>query len=148
MVKLTGFSLKPHPNFAPVTAINSQINFKGNSLETSSMAISYGSTPLTIKGRIASLKNPEAELFITSPDLNPVDFGISATNKAPRIKQFSTSLAMRDGLLTIHNVSGKLAKSSFSASGTIRTEGSPDIALKIASSYLDIDEASSFLDRK
>jgi len=144
MVKLTGFSLKPHPKFAPVTAINSQINFKGNSLETSNMAIRYGSTPLAIKGRIASLQNPEAELFITSNELNPADFGVSATNKVPQIKQFSTNLAMRDGLLTIRNISGKLTKSSLSASGTIRTKDTPDISLKITSSYLDIDEVSSF----
>jgi uncharacterized protein involved in outer membrane biogenesis len=139
-VKLAGFSLKPHPKLEPVTAINTQIQFKGNSLETSSMTIRYGSTPLTIKGRIASLENPEAELFATSSELNPVDFGISSPNKVPHIRQFSTSLAIRDGLLTIRNITGKLPKSTLSASGTIHTKGTPDIKLHITSSYLDIDE--------
>jgi uncharacterized protein involved in outer membrane biogenesis len=139
-VKLTAFSLKPHPKYAPITDINTQISFKGNSLETSHMAIRYGSTPLHIKGRIASLKNPEAELFITSPDLNPIDFGLSLAEKPPRIRQFSTQLGFRDGLLTIRNVSGRLPKTILSASGTVRTTGIPDINLRIASSHLDLEE--------
>lgn len=139
-VKLREFSLKPHQSIATINAINTQINFKGNSLETSQMAIRYGSTPLNIKGRIASLKNPEAELIISSPDLNPVDFGISTMEKPPRIKQFSTSLGLHDGLLTIRNVFGKLPKSILSASGTIRTEGTPDINLRIAATHLDLEE--------
>jgi len=138
-VKLVDFSLKPSRKLAPVTAINSQINFKGNSLETSNMAIRYGSTPLNVKGRIASLKNPEAELLITSPELNPADFGLPTTGKVV-IKQFSTVLGFRNDLLTIRNVSGHLPKTSFSAAGTVRTEGIPDINLRVASTYLDLDE--------
>jgi len=144
-VKLGSFSLKPHPHYAPVTNINTQINFKGNALETSHMIIHYGSTPLSIKGRIASLKNPEAELFITSPDLNPVDFGLSAAEKPPKIRQFSTQLGLRDGLLTIRNVSGRLPKTIFSASGTVRTTEIPDINLRIAATYLDLEEITPLL---
>ena len=144
-VKLGAFSLKPHPKYAPVTDIATQISFKGNSLETSHMAVRYGSTPLSIKGRIASLKNPEAELFIASPDLNPVDFGLPAAEKPPKIKQFSTQLGLRDGLLTIRNVSGRLPKTVFSASGTVRTTGIPDANLRIASSYLDLEEVIPLL---
>jgi len=139
-VNLAGFSLKPHLKYAPVTDITTQITFKGNSLETSHMAIRYGSTPLSIKGRIVSLKNPEAELFVSSPELNPVDFGLSASEKPPKIKQFSTHLGLRDGLLTIRNISGKLPKTIFSASGTIRTTGVPDANLRIAATYLDLEE--------
>jgi len=139
-VRLGAFSLKPHPKYAPVTDIATQISFKGNSLETSHMTIRYGSTPLAIKGRIASLKNPEAELFISSPDLNPIDFGLSAAEKPPKIRQFSTQLGLRDGLLSIRNVSGRLPKTILSASGTVRTAGIPDINLRIASSYLDLEE--------
>jgi hypothetical protein len=139
-VGLAGFSLKPHPRYAPVTAITTQISFKGSSLTTSNMAIRYGSTPLVVKGRIASLKNPEAELLITSPELNPADFMHSTGEQVPHIKQFSAHLGIRDHLLTIRNVTGKLPKSSFSAAGTITTEGVPDIKLKVASSYLDLEE--------
>lgn len=144
-VRLNDFSLKPHPKLAPVTAINSQISFKGNSLETSNMAIRYGSTPLNVRGRIASLKNPEAELFISSPDLNPADFGLSTADKPPRIKQFSTQLGLRDNLITIRNVAGRLPKTIFSASGTVTTTGIPDINLRIAATYLDLGEVIPLL---
>ena len=144
-VKLGGFSLKPLPHYATVTDINTQVTFKGNALETSHMAVRYGSTPLSIKGRIASLKNPEAELIVSSPELNPVDFGLSALEKPPRIRQFSTQLGLRNGLLTIHNVSGRLPKTIFSASGTVRTTGTPDANLRIAATYLDLEEVIPLL---
>lgn len=144
-VRLDNFALKPGKRLAPVTAINTELNFKGNSLETSSMAIRYGTTPLNVKGRIASLENPEAELFIISPELNPADFGIPLADKALRIRQFSTILGLQDGLFRIRNVSGKLPKSSFSAAGTVRSDGIPDVDLRVASSYLDLEEVIPLL---
>lgn len=139
-IGLNDFSLRPWPHWPPVNAISTQIAFKGNTLETSSMAIRYGSTPLLLKGRVVSLENPEAELFVSSPDLNPADFGIAVHDKPPRIKQFSTQLALRDKLLTIRNVSGKLPKTSLSAAGTINLAHTPDINLRIAATYLDLEE--------
>lgn len=139
-VKLTGFSFKPHQNFDPVTNISTRIDFKGQALQTSSMAIRYGSTPLQIRGRINNLSNPEAELYITSPELNPVDFGLPTTEQPTPIKQFSAQLALKDDLLTIRNISGKLPKSVISASGTVNTASTPDFNLRIACSYLDVDE--------
>ncbi len=139
-VKLTGFSFKPHQNFDPVTNISTRIDFKGQALQTSSMAIRYGSTPLQIRGRINNLSNPEAELYITSPELNPVDFGLPTTEQPMPIKQFSAQLALKDNLLTIRNISGKLPKSVISASGTVNTASTPDFNLRIACSYLDVDE--------
>ncbi len=144
-VALNGFSVRPHPQYAPITAINSRIHFKGNSLETSDMAIRYGTTALNVKGRILSLKDPEAELFITSPELNPVDFGVSGAEKPPKIKQFSTQLSFGDGLLKIHNIAGKLPKTIFSASGTVRTGAIPDIKLRVAATYLDLHETLPLL---
>lgn len=139
-VKLTGFSFKPHQNFDPVTNISTRIDFKGQALQTSSMAIRYGSTPLQIRGRINNLSNPEAELYITSPELNPADFGLPTTEQPVPIKQFSAQLALKDDLLTIRNISGKLPKSIISASGTVNTASTPDFNLRIACSYLDVDE--------
>lgn len=139
-VKLADFSLKPHQKFEPVTVTTAQIRFRGNSLETSNMAIQYGSTPLNVKGKIASLKNPEAELFITSPKLNPTDFGLPNTEKVPTISRFSTNIALRPNLLTIRNISGNLPKTSFSAAGTVQTAGIPDVNLRIAATHLDLEE--------
>lgn len=139
-VKLSGFSFKPHQNFDPVTNISTRIDFKGQTLQTSSMAIRYGSTPLQIRGRINNLSNPEAELYITSPELNPVDFGLPTTEQPSPITQFSAQLALKDELLTIRNISGKLPKSVISASGTVNTAATPDYNLRIACSYLDVDE--------
>lgn len=139
-IKLTDFLFKPFQTLDPVTNINTRIDFKGQTLQTSNMAIRYGSTPLQIRGRVNNLNNPEAELYITSPELNPVDFGLPATEQPSPIKQFSAHLALQDNLLTIRNISGRLPKSVISVSGTVNTTATPDFNLRIACSYLDVDE--------
>jgi uncharacterized protein YhdP len=42
--------------------------------------------------------------------------------------------------LKIHNIAGKLPKTIFSASGTVRTGAIPDIKLRVAATYLDLHE--------
>ena len=139
-IKLAGFSLKPHAELKPVTDITTSISFKGRSLETNQLNIRYGSTPLAIKGRVSDFTTGEAELLLNTSALNPVDFGISAKEKPPLIKQFSTRLSFGDGKVTIRNMSGKLPKSTVSLSGTIKTGAIPDLQLRIAATHLDIEE--------
>lgn len=138
-IRLTGFSLRPLEKRAPLSAINGSIELKGNSLETSRIAVRYGKTALQLRGRIASLQNPEAELFVTSPELQPADFGVSIPT-LPAIRAFSANLGFRKGLYTIRNLSGKLPKTAFSLAGTIRPEPIPDLNLRMAVNHLDIDE--------
>lgn len=141
-VRLGSFSLRPLEQYAPLNAINGVVTFKGNSLESSSIAVRYGSTPLTIQGRIASLHNPEAELFITSPNLRPADFGLSA--EARQIRRFSANLGIRPGTVTLRNVSGQLDKSILSVGGTVTTGPEPDINLQLNASHLDFEELLPF----
>lgn len=138
-IRLGAFSIKPLEDYAPLNAINGLISFKGNSLETSRIAVRYGKTALDVRGKIASLKNPEAELYITSPELNPGDFGLTGAD-VPTIRQFSANLGFRKGLYTIRNLSGRLPQTAFSAAGTIRPQPELDITLRMAATRLDIDE--------
>ena len=138
-IRLGNFSVRPLENRAPLTSINGLITFKGNSLETSSIAVRYGKTALQLRGRVASLKNPEAELFITSAELQTADFGVNLP-ALPVIHSFSTNLGFRKDLYTIRNLSGRLPKTSFSVAGTIRPEPVPDLNLRMAVNHLDIDE--------
>ncbi len=144
-INLNRFSFSPHNNYPPLKDINADIKFNGNSLETSDLTVFYGTTPLKIKGKMANITNPEAELFITSESLNPFDFISTTTDKPTRVKHFTAHLGLRNNLYTIYNISGKLPKSSISVSGTVFTEGTPDIKLRIASSYLDLDEVIPLL---
>lgn len=138
-IRLGGFSVKPLEKYPPLTAINGLITLKGNSLETSRVAVRYGKTALDLRGRIASLKQPEAELFVVSPELHPADFGVKSPD-VPAIRQFSANLGFRKGLYTIRSLSGRLSKTSFNAAGTIRPEPEPDINLRLSANYLDIEE--------
>lgn len=138
-VRLSGFSIKPLEHHPPFKAINGVVTLKGNSLETSRIAVRYGTSALELRGRIASLKDPEAELYVNSPELHPGDLSAKLA-EAPVIRQFSVNVGFRKGLYTIRNLSGRLQKTIFSAAGTVRPTPEPDISLRIASSHLDIDE--------
>ncbi len=138
-INLAGFSCRPVAGHPPLSAINGLVAFKGNSLSTSNIAVRYGSTDLHLRGRIAALNTPEAELFVTSPELHPADFGIATAVSLP-IRRFSADLGFRKGLYTIRNLSGRLPKTIFSAAGAIRPAPTPQVTLRVASSYLDLDE--------
>ena len=137
-ISLAGLSIKPFEQLQPLTAINGNISFKGNALETSNISAQFINTPINFRCRIASLKKPETELFITSPELHTSDFGLDKS--APSIKNFSANIGYNKGLINVRNTSGRMKKSIFSASGNIKTGTEPDINLKVAATHLDIDE--------
>lgn len=138
-IKLADTSVKPLTDFDPIKAINGTITFKGSSVQTSRIAVKYGTTPLTIRGRIVNLSAPEAELLISSPQLNPVDFGLSGA-EIPQVRQFSTHLAFKDDTLHIRALTGKLDKSHITATGTYSQQPKPELILNISAPHLDIEE--------
>lgn len=138
-VKLSNASLKPLENYDPVKAINGTLTFRGNSVQTSRIAVQYGNTPLTVRGRIVHLSRPEMELLISSPRLNLADFGITGPDLPP-VQQFSTHLSFHDDLLDIRALTARLSRSVINASGTYKSEPAPSLILNITAPHLDIEE--------
>ncbi len=139
-VALAGFSLRPDSRLAHISDVNTRFSFKDNIFTTSDMSIRYGGTPLNIKGRLSNLENPDAELFVSSPLVRLGDFGIYGKEAEIKATQCSAQLGLHDRLLSIRNLSGKLPRTVLSASGSVRIEDRYDINLRVASSYLDLDE--------
>lgn len=138
-VRLANASFRPLENFDPVRSVNGTVTFKGSSVQTSRIAIQYGNTPLTMRGRIANLAAPEAELLISSPRLNLKDFGLAGPG-IPLVRQFSTHLTFSDKTLHVRALTGHLDKSLINATGSYTSEPKPLLLLNIAAPRLDIEE--------
>jgi len=119
--------------------VNGIITFKGSSVQTSRIAVQYGSTPIVMRGRIVNLARPEAELFISSPKLNLKDFGLAGSD-VPPLGQFSTHLTFSDQTLHIRALTAHLDKSVINATGSYKNEPAPLLLLNIAAPRLDIEE--------
>lgn len=139
-IALNAFSVQPGDKLKLLSGINGAVNFQGNGLETSSISARYGNSLLTIKGSIAKLGNPEAELLITSPELFLSDMNLPVSKTDSSIKRLNASFSIRNGLYAIKSVSGQLNTSNFNISGTFLTGQNKEADLTVASSKLDIDD--------
>ena len=144
-ITVNAFSAQPGPKLKPVSGINGTITFRGNSLETSSISARYGSSFLTLKGRIKSLANPEAEVLLASPEFFVRDLtNLPLKRPDVAVRRLNAEIAIRDGLYTFKSVSGLLNASNFSISGTHHSGRSAATSLTITSSTLDIDDLLLF----
>lgn len=143
-VVMSAFSLRPGEKLKPVSGVNGTIKFHGNSLETSSISAHYGSSLLTMKGRIRSLNNPEAEFFLSSPELFLRDINMNLKRPEGSIRRFNATFSVRDGLYKLKSISGLLNSTNFNISGKYHSEQTPQATLDIASSYMNIDDLLVF----
>lgn len=137
---LSSFSFRPSEGLQPVSDINGTLLFRGNSLETAGIRAQYGSSPVTVRGRVGNFANPEAELSLTSPQLLLRDLLPVPSRPDAAIRGMSTSLSVRDGNYTIRSFTGQLNSSSFTISGSYTGGARPSADLALTSRHLDLDE--------
>lgn len=143
-IALNGFALQPGATLKPVSNINGTVTFKGNSLETSSIAVRYGSSLVRARGRVRNLANPEAEITLSSPEFFLRDVTTALSKPDASIRKMHAALVVRDNAYTIRNFSGQINNSPFNLSGSYSGGGSPEANLSITSSNLDIDDLLLF----
>jgi uncharacterized protein involved in outer membrane biogenesis len=143
-ILMNGFSFLPVEKMKPVSGINGTITFRGNSLETSRITAHYGSTLLTLKGNIKSLKNPEAEVSLYSPEFFLKDVTPSPAQTDASIRRFDSVFSIRDGMYTFNSISGLLNTSNFNISGTYQTGRTNEADLNITSTRLDLEDLKLF----
>jgi len=139
-IMMNGFSFQPGEKMKPVSGINGSIAFRGNSLETSSINARYGSSAVSLRGNIKNLKNPEAEIILTSPDFFLRDVTASPTRPDASIRRFKAAFSISEGMYNFKSVSGLLNNSNFNISGTYLTGQTNEAALNITSTKLDLDD--------
>lgn len=142
-ILLNAFSLQPDEKLKAISGINGTFTFRGNSMETSSISARYGNSLINFKGKIKSLQDPEAEIFLTSPELFLRDINMAQKRPETSIRRLNASLSIQNGAYTLKSVSGLLNSSNFNISGVYLSGRSPEATLTIASTKLNIDDLVS-----
>ena len=139
-VALNEFSLKPVDKFKAVSGINGSIAFKGNSLETTSIQARYGDSLLTVKGRVTSLKNREAQLEVLSPQLFLRDLNRAPLKSDLAVRRVSGSILLHGDSYELKDFAGQINNSNFSISGTYSGGAAPEADVTVTSSRLDVED--------
>ncbi len=143
-ILLSDFNFEPGDKLKTVSGINGSVIFRGNSLETSSITARYGSTVMTMKGRIKSLQDPEADISLSSPQFFLRDVNLAQTKPNANINRFNAAFTIRNGTYTLKSVSGLLNTSNFNISGVYISGRTPEANLSITSTKLDFDDLRVF----
>ncbi|MBC8018051.1 MAG: AsmA-like C-terminal domain-containing protein [Verrucomicrobia bacterium] len=137
-VALNAFSVQPDDKLKILSGINGKISFKGNSLETSDISARYGDSPLTVQGRIDSLKNGAAEVTLSSPRFLLRDVNLAPPKSEIAIRRMNSTFSVRRDRYTIRSFSGQLNDSNFSISGVYAGGRTPEASFAVTSSNLDV----------
>jgi uncharacterized protein involved in outer membrane biogenesis len=144
-VDLTRVSFQPDERLKQISGISGSITFKGNSLETSSIATRYGSSVVTAKAAIKSLKNPECDITLSSPKLYLRDIIHRAEGRPEAgISRFNADCTLRKESIIVRSVSGLINASNFNLSGVFLTGRTPQATIAVTSSNLDLDDLRMF----
>lgn len=143
-VNLTHLSMQPDEHLKQLSGISGLITFKGNSLETSSIATRYGSSIITLKAAIKSLKHPDCDITLSSPQLFLRDINLADTRADFGIRRFNAYCTLRKDSILLRSVSGQVNSSNFNLNGILQTGNAPQATIAITSSNLDLDDLRIF----
>ncbi|MDD2732848.1 MAG: AsmA-like C-terminal domain-containing protein [Desulfuromonadaceae bacterium] len=143
-VDLTRFSLLPDEQLKQISGITGAIIFKGNSLETSDITTRYGSSALTMKVGIRSLKNPEGDVQISSPQLFLRDVNLAEGHPEASIRRFNAICTLRKDSIALHSSSGLINSSNFNLSGVFATGRTRQATVSVVSSKFDLNDLRIF----
>lgn len=143
-VHLTRLSFLPDDQLKQISGVSGVLTFKGNSLESSSIASRYGSSVVTLKATIKSLKNPEGDIIISSPHLYLRDLPLAESRPDAGIRRFNANITLRNDSIKLNSVSGLVNSSNFNLNGLYATGPTPRAALTVTSSKFDVDDLRMF----
>lgn len=144
-LNFNGFSLIPVERLKPLTGINGTVTFKGNSLETSSISARYGDSPISLKGVVKSLRQGEAELSFSSPQLFLRDVSLAPPQSKTSIKRLHGTISHLAGTTIIKGLSGVIQSSNFHLLGSYTDGSTPKAELELTSGNLNIDDLKELL---
>jgi uncharacterized protein YhdP len=145
-VDLTKVSMLPDVHLKPISGISGVLTFKGNSLESSSIATRYGDSVVTLKAAIKSLKKPEGDIILSSPQLYLRDINLAETGPAVAVRRFNANVTLRNDSIALQSVSGLVNTSNFNMKGVFLTGRNPLLNVSVLSSKLNLDDLRIFLE--
>jgi uncharacterized protein YhdP len=108
------------------------------------MAAKYGSSTINLKVAIKSLKNPEADITLSSPQFNLRDIKLADAYPNASIRRLNASGRLHKDYVTIKSVSGQINSSNFNMNGIYKTGLTPKATLSVTSTKLDLDDLRIF----
>jgi uncharacterized protein YhdP len=139
-VDMNAFSLQLDDKFKGLSGINGSIAFKGNSLETTSIQARYGDSLISLKGRVTSLKNREAQVAVSSPQLFLRDINRAPLKSDLAVRRLHGTILLHNESYELRGFSGQLNNSNFNISGTYSGGVAPEASVTVTSSRLDVDD--------
>ncbi|OGU15471.1 MAG: hypothetical protein A2076_19030 [Geobacteraceae bacterium GWC2_53_11] len=139
-VHLTKLSFLPDDRLKPITGVTGTATFKGNSLETSTIATRYGDSVVTMKAAIKSLKKPEGDITLSSSMLYLRDINLAEKGREAGIRRFNANILLSSGSISLNSVSGMINASNFNLNGKIMTAPTRQANISVTSTKLDIDD--------
>jgi uncharacterized protein involved in outer membrane biogenesis len=144
-VNLTRVNFLPSETLKRVSGVTGLLTFQGNSLESSTIAARYGTSVVTVKAGIKSLKNPEGDITLSSPQFYMRDLDLAEDQPDAAIKRFNAAITLRKHDIPLHRISGLINTSNFSLNGVYTFGRNRDKAdISVTSSKLDLDDLLLF----
>jgi hypothetical protein len=139
-VSLAEFSLRPLEQIKSLSDISGTIRFTEAALETKRITGRLGDSAFTVKGRVAGVSNPTANLDFSSPGLHLEDLGYRSPGEELEVKKLSGSISLKDGNLAITSLSGRLNRSPFTITGDVLDVRNPKITLSANFPFLRVED--------
>jgi hypothetical protein len=143
-VALAGFSCRPGDRIKPVSGVNGNIRFNGESLESSQLSGRLGSSTISGRGTLSGFKTPTLALSFSSPSLDPADLGFPTGKPPLRAERVQGNLSLKNNTLQIGALSGQIGKTVLQLKGSIQDLQHPHLEASIASPHLELDDVTQF----
>jgi uncharacterized protein involved in outer membrane biogenesis len=140
-VALAGFSFKPGDRIKPVSGVNGNLHFNGDSLESSQLSVRLGSSLISGHGSLTGFKSPTLSLSFASPLLDLADLGLIPAGKPSlRAERVQGTLSFKNDNLQISTLSGTLGKTHLQLKGSVQNLENPRIDLVVNSPHFELED--------
>ncbi len=124
-------------NLSPLS-LTGKIRLRGDTLETSQMALQLASSVISAQGTIANLKDPSFAVTFGSERVDVTDLGLHHPEQPVLLKNVSGSVVFKDRDLQIDALTFRLNESILNITGAVQNvQDHPKTRISVASPYLD-----------
>jgi uncharacterized protein YhdP len=139
----SGVTFTPPANISAISEMTGTITLHDDTLQTSVLTGSLGSTPLRLQGEIAHISDPALTLTVASPRVNIADFGLRSAFPL-RITDLQGSATWHREGITLSALSAQVNSSILHVEGSYAS-ADPRLQLNISSPELDLEDMRSLL---
>lgn len=124
-------------NLSPLS-LTGKIRRRGDTLETSQMALRLGSSLISTRGTVANLRDPSFSVTFGSERIDVSDLGLHHPKQPVSLENVSGAVVFKDRDLQIDALTFRLNESILNITGAVQNvQDQPKTSISLASPYLD-----------